>query len=543
VTGVTKKCADYHRCSVRSVREWPHFRTVVRISGHISALPGDKVGSVSTTKRQYFHVAISLVLTLLVGVALFVAVPSGKAIPAFSRKYGTSCTTCHNLYPELNDFGWAFKKNGFKFPKDDETFVKQEPVMLGSKAQKEAFPEAVYPGEIPGTLPIAFRYEGNFTYNASQPQPVEAAGYVPRTDLFVPNTFTIISAGSFGQNLSFWIDDDISAGATGAGGGLGDGYLKYNDLGHIFHLPKDSLNVRFGQFEMDLPFTQARTPYLSGYDVYNQVAMAQGAPCGTSVTMCGSTNNPFVLGSPQRGIEFGGYPNDGNFNWSVAFGDGTNSAYGEGSSLTARNSKDIYANVFYQFNLERDPESRHAIQAAGKTGPVDHTSLRVGGFYYHGTNQQNFGSSPYSFTGTINDPFYRAGGYLRFRLHNRFEIYALGMHGYDKNHLVDTGAGTIVNGTAVTYTGGFVAANYWLYPWLIATMRYDFVNSPTDYINGASASNTRNRFSPGYQILVRANIKIVGEYQRFWGVPYTDASGNQVYYRPNVFVTGIDYVF
>ena len=32
---------------------------------------------------------------------------------------------------------------------------------------------------------------------------------------------------------------------------------------------------------------------------------------------------------------------------------------------------------------------------------------------------------------------------------------------------------------AVTYTGGFAGSNFWIYPWLIAYMRYDFVNSPT----------------------------------------------------------------
>src|SRR6202162_3796676 len=125
-----------------------------------------------------------------------------QAIPAFARKYQTSCTTCHSDYPELNDFGEAFKKNGFKFPKDDETFVKEPPVLLGSKAQKEAFPNAVYPGEIPGSVPVAFRYSGNFAYNAKQPI---AAGFLPRTDLFVPNTFTLIGAGSFGPSLSFWV--------------------------------------------------------------------------------------------------------------------------------------------------------------------------------------------------------------------------------------------------------------------------------------------------------------------------------------------------
>src|SRR5208282_2290918 len=216
-----------------------------------------------------------------------------------------------------------------------------------------------------------------------------------------PNTFTIISSGSFGENLAFWIDNDISTGGTGAGGGLGDGYLRYNDIGHAFGLPKNALNVRFGQFELDLPFTQARTIYPSAYDAFSQTSVAGGL---------GTTNNPFALGTPQRGIEIGGYPNNGNFNWSVAITDGTNSAYGLGPSITARNTKDVYVRVSQRFNLERDPESRNAVQAAGPTGPRDHTSIRVGAFYYYGTNQQNFGNTTYAFTGTINEPFYRAGG-------------------------------------------------------------------------------------------------------------------------------------
>jgi hypothetical protein len=474
--------------------------------------------------------------------ALLVSVPSGKAIPAFSRKYQTSCTTCHNNYPELNDFGLAFKKNGFKFPTDDENFVKEAPVLLGSKATREAFPEAVYPGEIPGSVPISFRYEGNFTWNAKQPQPVEAAGYVPRTDLFVPNTFTIISAGSMGQNFSFWIDDDISAGASGANGGLGDGWLKYNDLGKVFHLPTNSLNVKFGQFEVELPFTQARTPYLSGYDIFGEGAVGQGAACD-GVAPCQTTNNPFVLGTPQRGIEFGGYPNNGNFMWSVAIVDGTNSAYGGNTALAARNTKDVYLRASQQFNLERDPESRHAIQAAGATGPHDHTSIRVGAFYYHGNNQQNFGGSLFPFTGTISEPFYRAGGDLRFRYKSKFELYGVGMVGHDDNHFVDPVGQTIVSAKPVTFAGGFVTGNYWVFPWLIGTMRYDFVNNPSDFINGVSQYQTRNRFSPGYTILVRANVKIVGEYQYHWGVPYTGTGGNTLFYRPNTFTTGIDYVF
>lgn len=463
---------------------------------------------------------------------MLAAVPKSSAIPAFSRKYQTSCTTCHSNYPELNDFGEAFKKNGFKFPKDDEVFVKEPPVLLGSKAQKEAFPGAVYPGEIPGYLPIAFRYEGNFNLNKSQPAGIIAqSGFAPRTDLFAPNTFTILAAGSMGQNLSFWIDDDISVGGANSNGALGDGWLKYSDLGHGIGLPKNSLNVKFGQFELDLPFTQAKSIYLSSYDIYNEAAVAGSF---------GTTNNPMTFGAPQRGIEFGGTPNNGNFDWSVAITNGNN------DGTAARSSKDVYVRLSQRFNLERDPESRNAIQAAGPTGPRDHTSIRLGFLYYYGKNQQNQDGLLFPGLATIEEPFYRVGGDIRFK-YRHLELFGLGMFGHDDNHLVTAGTpSTIAVAPAVKFFGGFAGANYWFYPWLIGTFHYDAVNSSADFVNGTPASQhqTRNRFSPGFQILVRANIKVVGEYQYNFGQPYTDlVSGNTLYFRPNTFQTGIDYVF
>src|SRR6266853_1770235 len=223
--------------------------------------------------------AISTLFTASYLLWILAMAPRASAIPAFSRKYQTSCATCHTDYPQLNDFGEAFKRNGFKFPKDDDSFVKEPPVLLGAKAQKEAFPEAIYPGEIPGSVPISFRYSGNFNYNSKRPDAVAATSFTPRTDLFVPNTLTIIGAGSFGQNISFWIDNDISAAGSRANGGLGDGYLKF-DVGHYVGLPSRLFNVRFGQFELDLPFSQARTIYPSAYDIFSETAVAP-QPGGT----------------------------------------------------------------------------------------------------------------------------------------------------------------------------------------------------------------------------------------------------------------------
>ena len=86
---------------------------------------------------------------LLIGAVLFLSASRAEAIPAFARRYGTSCQTCHVIYPKLTPFGEAFRRNGFKFPGKDEDFVKQEQVPLGQEAYRQVFPDAVWPGTLP----------------------------------------------------------------------------------------------------------------------------------------------------------------------------------------------------------------------------------------------------------------------------------------------------------------------------------------------------------------------------------------------------------
>ena len=471
---------------------------------------------------------VGVLIAAAVGVLVYFIlgqVPRTSAIPYFARKYQTSCSTCHIDPPELNDFGWAFKKNGFKFPKDDADFVKQPQQMLGAPAYKKVFPHAIWPGELPATVPIAFRYSGFLTHNSKVPPQV---GYVPTTDLFSPDAFTVISAGSFGPNISWWIDDDISVGGSGADGGLGDGYLKINDIGHYIGLPKDALNIRFGQFELDLPFTQARSINLSDYDIYDEAAVAGDL---------GTTDNPFVLGAPQRGIEIGGYPNDGNFNWSVAVTDGSN----DGNPMS--NGKNVYVNVFQQFNLDRDKAQRKEVEAAGPTGPHDHTSIRLGGFYDYGQNAVNTDLTSPDYLpgfGAINDSYYRIGGYFRFKYQSRFELYGMGMYSHDQNMVPNLATMTLYNGPAMNFSGGFVQAEYWIYPWLIPLMRWDYVNAPFDYYNGISKGFGRSRFSPGIQALIRPNIKLVFEYDRTYQTPVPDSN---TFFRANQAIGGIDFAF
>jgi hypothetical protein len=268
----------------------------------------------NTRRRVSLFFAFVLAVVLLTG--------SSYAIPAFSRQYGTSCTTCHINFPKLNDFGKAFKDAGFKFPKDDETFIKIPPVMLGAPAQKDIWPHTVFPGTIPGLPPIGLRYNQFFQYtsgnanNYYSSQNLPAPGgpgsplppTIPRTD-FEAGFFSIFMAGNFGSDIAFWVDDDLSVSGLNANGALGDGYLRFVNLGRFFKLPTDAFTVRVGQFELDLPFTQARSINISPYDIYTE------ANIGTSSQ---NVNNQFSMQDAAQGIEFSGGHQYGGYHYSLA---------------------------------------------------------------------------------------------------------------------------------------------------------------------------------------------------------------------------------
>jgi len=482
------------------------------------------------------------------------------AIPAFARMYQTSCSTCHTDFPKLNDFGKAFKDAGFKFPTDDETFLKIPPVMLGSEAQKELFPRSIWPGTIPGILPVGLRMNTFFQETGSNRGnfgTLVPAGtvppFIPRTN-FSTGFFSIFTAGNFGSNIAFWVDDDISVSGQNSAGGLGDGYLKFVNFGGPFKLPKDSLALRVGHFELDLPFTQARSINISPYDIYSQSNI--GAQ--NSAFPQNNVNNQFALANGANGVEFSGGHTYGGYHYSLAIVDQNTSGVTQATNTSSfvpsptgganggvgfasdSNFKDLYGRFSYRFNLEREKASRTAIQAAGPSGPRDHTYVNLGTFYFYGRSVQRFSGDDLSGNPqvlTIREPFYRAGGDFSFN-YRTFNLYGLFMRGHDYNLLPVDVTGTLIplpltstspppvaftHGQPATFTGGFLQADYLALPWMMAIMRWDAVNSGEDRINGLALStsapfalpvrSTRNRFTPGVQFLIHANIKASFEYQ------------------------------
>jgi len=449
---------------------------------------------------------------------------SSFAIPAFSRQYGTSCTTCHVNFPKLNDFGKAFKDAGFKFPKDDESFLKVPPVMLGAPAQKELWPHTVFPGTIPGLPPIGLRFNQFFQFTPNSANNYNPAGTnnpntstVPRTD-FEPGFFSIFMAGNFGSDIAFWVDDDLSVSGANANGGLGDGYLKFVNIGRFFKLPTDSLSLRVGQFELDLPFSQARSINLSPWDIYTEANIGFG---GTQ-----NVNNVFAMQNAVQGFELSGGHQYAGYHYSLAIVNQQTNPNGPanppnvsspGGFFSDSNYKDVYGRFSYRFNLEKDPASRHEVQAAGATGPRDHTYLSLGTFFFKGRSVQRLGGGEAPVI-TAREPFYRVGGDFSFN-YRTLNLFGLYMYGHDDDLLPNATFNGFTNGPNAKFNGGFIQADYLMLPWVMAIMRYDRVQSSADFLNQAGSANyfspvgaTRNRVTPGVQFLIHANIKASFEY-------------------------------
>jgi hypothetical protein len=521
---------------------------------------------------------------------------NGNAIPAFSRQYQTSCATCHIDFPKLNDFGKAFKDAGFKFPKDDETYLKVPAVLLGAPAQKDVWPKTIWPGEIPGLPPIGLRYNTFFQVTGgkrnafdSLAAPGTVPQFIPAAD-FQSGLFSIFTAGNFGSDVAFWVDDDLSVGGDNGAGGLGDGYLRFVNLGRVFHLPKDLLSFRVGQFELELPFTQARSINLSPYDIY------QESNIGAINALTGQQNvaNQFGFADAAKGIEITGGRHTGGYYYALAVINQNTSGIDQPSNTSAfvpsatgganggvgfasdSSAKAVYARLAYRFNLERDPESRNAVQAAGPSGPRDHTYLNFGTFYLHGRSRQAFvgatGSAAQTLL-TVREPYYRAGGDFIFN-YRKLNLYGLYMFGRDNNLLPVDASGQLiplplsggpplpvafVSSVAATFNGGFVQADYLALPWIMLIMRWDGVRSTADRINGfildtgtpyfAPLRTSRNRFTPGVQFLIHPNIKASFEYQfrpEQYTLVSTSASNLQTAvspFRVNTALFGLEFVY
>lgn len=399
---------------------------------------------------------------IIVATVAGVAAPAW-AVPAFARKYKTSCVTCHTIFPKLTPFGEQFRRNGYRFPGVDGDATKAEPIPLGAEETKQLFPDAVWPGTLSPFPPIAVAFNGQAIFH---PDRNSSAGVADNKA--VVNLDTLIeeahlwAAGSLDDTITFYAE------LTAAEGGLEveTASLFFNDLVGPAHAVNLAVGRRVGNFTSFQPH--------GSYFADNMITTIP-------VTgLFGATSDPFAFTDNHNGIEVNGVVSD-RFNYAVGLAAGTN--------VDARNSANIFAHAGYKLG--------------GSTLDGEHTdnipqdlqhevAVTVDAFAYRAISRFEDASDPPVLTKDTSSTF---GGAVRAQ---RSELELdVGAFVQTDDHVTSTSPST-------TTLSEWNEIAYLVHPWLAIGGRVEYLRVTPD---GADAVSDL-RIVPGVAALVRPNLKL-----------------------------------
>lgn len=423
---------------------------------------------------------------VVAAIVTVVAAPAG-AIPAFARKYGTSCLTCHTVYPKLTPFGEAFRRNGYRFPGVDSDYVKQETVALGQEANKKTFPRSVWPATIPSSLPVAIGFNGQAVLypdkSASIPRTNKAAGGAATTfsfDDLVAEGHLWLGA-SLSDTVTTWGEITVANDGTVS---LEHAQLLFNDLLGPRHL----LNLVVGK----------GFPTLSSFAPHSSYAADQQIPNLPVTGIYGLSKDPFVLVDNYSGLELNGVVK-GRFQYAAGFTNGKN------TFAASFDSENLYASAGYKLGGMR-------LDGEGDAGPKDpmhpwaEDSLTVHGFVHR--SAEHFPTPGGGTTASSSDTSVTAGAGLR-AMRGSAEL-DLGY--YSQWHDHGTDALGKVRGDVL-----YGELSYVVYPWFVPALRVERVGLRPS--GGSGVSDVH--LMPALAFLVRPNVKLVvaGNFELADGFP------------------------
>lgn len=183
---------------------------------------------VSSASGNGFLVA-SLAGAALLSVVL--GVSRAEAIPAFSREYKTECTTCHTIFPQRNEFGQAFEKNGFVWP-GAATKVKR----VAQTEEERRSAEYLGLSGIPAEIPISALMSATYQYDDTAEDEFDMKRY----------NLELLGGGAFGgDRIGFWFNEGLG---SQSGGPTGPSQV-YFVARHPLSAP---VHVKVGKFAPDL---------------------------------------------------------------------------------------------------------------------------------------------------------------------------------------------------------------------------------------------------------------------------------------------------
>jgi hypothetical protein len=401
------------------------------------------------------HGALVVAVWVLTFAALMLAcVPRASAIPAFARKYSLRCTACHEAWPVLNDFGRAFRDNGYQLRLGKDDTVAGDPAY---------WPVAVH---------VVPSYQYSRTTNQATDQGAKDIGSGAVADASID----LLMAGVLTQDISFLV---VPTGFASDG----DVHLE-SYWANFSRLIRDSdwLNVRVGQHELDLPASAHRA--ISYSDSYLIYSYHPAVPGGTNLSA-------FDLGENQRGIEVYGHDAASKTRYSL-------SAFSAHDSLGSQNglsSPSFYGHLQKYFRFGSGLVSQAEFGAWGVIANYPTEFLTLGGTPIANSGHHLQASTRYGIEANVWI------GPTVAPLHLDL-VYG---HGSDKKELL-VGADR-----AGTYHGGFLEA-IWVPPadmlhWSLFA-RYDLIrnqNQPSS--QSPSNYNNQDQYTLGVVYTIAYSIR------------------------------------
>jgi hypothetical protein len=433
---------------------------------------------------------------LTAGAILLEANPAG-AVPAFSRKYQTSCQTCHVIFPKLNPFGQAFRLNGYHMPKETEDQIKQTPVSLGSEAYARMWPEMVFPSDLPSYVPLALNTKFENIYSSSAD---DTGHQIVHNDFQFPQEVNLFSAGTLGKTFSFFGELTWEENPDGSSGTE----IEHARIDVISPFgPEHLFNFRIGKLAPNLydGFQEMWIMTDNGIDTlfaFNPI----GFRGGTGLAEGGGVSLP----GNARAIEMYGVAAHRLF--YVIGVDQPIGPGGPNDTFGSNSKKDFYARVDYKIGgmgLDGD--------TTGVQLPPENwreKSLRIGVLGYTGDGRDVL----FDVTDDEENPFK-----MQDRRYNRYGVYAswifgdlnlfgVALHGTDRLELLNADTLESVDTATRTYDAWFAQADYVIRPPFQVSARYENLRVADPTVPTIKTLNAN------LSVLIRANIKAMLEYHR-----------------------------
>jgi hypothetical protein len=435
-----------------------------------------------------------------VAVCLFVGSAVAEAVPAFARKYQTSCQTCHIVFPKLNAFGEAFRLRGYRMPAETEEMVKEKPVSLGAPAYKRLWPKAVWPSDVSSVPPLAVNIK--FADVNTSTLNDDGSTTSVKNDLQFPQEVNLFGAGTLGDHVSYLAE--VTFGENADSSVSVELEHARIDFDSPFG-PEDLLHIRVGKFAPNLAggFQEMWIATDAGIDtmfIYNPI----GLNGGTGLV---GDESPAPIAFPDRvrGIEGYGIIAHRAL-WVAGIANGISP--GTNGRFDGNNAKDLYARFDYKFGgMGFDGDM------GGKNIPEKNwrdNSVRVGAFVYRGdgTNIDFPFTTPDGGLVNVQDAHFLRTGFYGSVFYGDLNVFAAYVHGTDQLQQFAPDTALLIGQLQPTYDSYFTQADYLIYPWLQASGRYESL-SPGDPSVQSLRVGTFN-----LSALIRANIKAMVEYQR-----------------------------